>query len=1289
MGRPMLLFASLLLSAILPFKSSAQTEDLMFHHLGTSDGLSNDSVTAVLRDSRGFLWACTVSGINRYDGYSFRTYTKNNSDILADDHYWIVEDPNGNLWFRSRTGFSIYDSGKDSFSCDTRYHLDKLGIKADNAQAVGSTADGDFWVYGRGRIHLLEHGSGQVSIFAVSPSSYFNLYASPNYIYYIDSADSIVRLNRTSSEKKIIALPKEIITKPRFYIDRSDGIWVYEFEGERVFYLRNGSTDWKQIRFGDHSVAYNRLQCMLDAGNGELWIPTTHLGLVIYNYHTGGLRHYQHDQHRPHTLLSNNLSAICRDRDGLIWIGYFKNGLGWTSPSGQTIYSYVSHPVSDIGCFHESKDKSGFFYGTDSDGVMLHSFNGEEDKLISSEPNIILGLDSDSDGRLWLASFGNGIGCITDGSVRKWTTRNSGIADNNVYSITVTGDDTLWIGTLDGSVQRFTPSTGHFETVFSFNDNSEIRDSYFDGKTIYYATSTGLLIIDTKTISISRKSDIFRDNYVRVVFRDSRGLVWLGHSNGLSIWNPLDDSVSTLTHSDGLISDFITALAEDDYGRVWVGTGNGVSCITRNAPDRYTIMNVTDKDGLVSNTINDGAAYRLSNGNIVFGTAKGYSITVPRKQVEEAGIATVKLTEAIVDNSPVGFSPAEPGKTIFNSTLLTFPARYNSFSLSFSTLDMTFHNQIIYEFQLDNSESWIRMNDNCLRLTSLHHGMHHLRVRPVLNDGEIGQETSFGLLVKPRWWQSTAFKLICIIFFLGLSALVFRNLHYRTEQERKFRELEEENRKQKELVEMKATVFSNISHELRTPLSLIINPLENYLERNPQEMRSELPMVKKNADYLLELVNQLLDSHNASGLMTSSDIIYDDIVDELRNAFNAFKNIAEGRGINYTFLSNIETYPRSYDRNAIRKICNNILGNAFKFTPDGGSISLELSCGDNGVEMRFADTGRGISDFDKEHVLERFYQSSSNTPNDGGSGIGLHIVSECVRNMGGSISITDNTPTGSVFTVNLPQDTGDETASAPDGSPSVLLVDDNPEFLGFMAKCLSARYRILRAWNGSQALKILEDEDVDLVVSDVMMPVTDGLQLCTSIKNDIRFSHIPVILLTGKTGSDNELQGLSAGADDYLSKPFNMKILKARIENLIGNSIERRKLFTESIVIDPGSLSLTSLDKDFVMKAVHIVEENMDNPDFSVENLAEELCLSRSYFSRKFLKVTGKKPIDFIRSIRMKHGRQLLEESRRPVSEIAYMLGYRNPKLFSVHFREEFGMTPADFKREKQKDNQV
>ncbi len=1278
--------AGILLCIILSFRASAQNEDLMFHHLGTSDGLSNDYVTALMRDSRGFLWVCTEFGINRYDGYSFTVYTKNNSDILNDKCHTMVEDPNGNVWFRAENGFSVYDADNDCFSCDTRPYLDNLLISINNVQNVGTSPDGDFWAYGQTRLSVKDSESGQVETYAVSPASSSKISVSSRYVYYQSPDNSIIRIDRISSEKTVFALPEDLYGESRFYVDLNEGIWVYEFIGQRAFYMKNGLKEWSRIDFGDYTVAYNRLQDLKDMGDNNLWVSTTHLGLFIYNYQTGQIRQYLHSPNRFSTLLSNNLSTIYRDREGIVWIGYFKNGLTWVSPSGQTIYSKSNQLESDVGCFLEREDGEGFFYGTDGDGVMLNTNALEKDKVITSKPNIIVRLASDSRGRLWLASFGNGLCRYSDGGERKWTVLNSAIADNNVYGIDVTPDESVWIGTLNGVVQRFTPSTEEFETIFSFNDATQIRHSFFDNGIIYYATTCGILIVDTGTLSVAKKKGIFLDNYIRTIFKDSRGLLWLGHSGGLSIWNPADDNVQIIRQSDGLVSGYITAISEDDYGRMWVGTGNGVTCITPNASGHYTMMNITDRDGLVSNSINDGAAYKLSNGNIVFGTQKGYSIVVPRKQVDKVKISPVRLTGIDVDNAPSDFSPAKGENTLYDTSALIFPARYNSFTLSFSTLDMAFYNQIAFEYRMDGSESWVRLDDNTLRLTSLHSGRHTLKVRPVLKGGEIGAEEEFALTVRPHWWLSTSSKIIWLLLICGIVAMVLKNYRDRKERERKYRELEEENRRQKEIGDMKAKVFTNISHELRTPLSLIINPLENYLEENPAARSSELSMVKHNADYLLELVNQILDFRRLSSIMTTSDVVYEDIVEELHDAFSSFEAIASGRGITYTFSSNEESCHCSYDRSAIRKICNNILSNAFKFTPDSGSISLELKFGDGDLEMLFSDTGRGISDYDKEHIFERFYQSSSNTANDGGSGIGLHIVSECIKKMGGSISIRDNSPKGTVFTVNIPLDIEDETApAAAEGGPSILLVDDNPEFLGFMAKSLSPQYTIYRALNGSQALNILNDTDIDLVVSDVMMPETDGLQLCSAIKNDIRFSHIPVILLTGKAGNESELEGLSAGADDYLSKPFNMKILKARIENLINSSIERRKLFSESIIIEPNKLSLTPLDKDFVQKAIQLVEDNMTDSNFSVENLAEGLNLSRSYFSSKFMKVTGQKPIDFIRSIRMRHAKQLLEESQRPVSEIAYMLGYKNPKLFSVHFKEEFGKTPTDFKKENNK----
>ena len=397
--------------------------------------------------------------------------------------------------------------------------------------------------------------------------------------------------------------------------------------------------------------------------------------------------------------------------------------------------------------------------------------------------------------------------------------------------------------------------------------------------------------------------------------------------------------------------------------------------------------------------------------------------------------------------------------------------------------------------------------------------------------------------------------------------------------------------------------------------------------------------------------------------------------------------------ITYTFSGPKHSIFMDFDYDKIRKITTNILSNAFKFTPNKGSISLNVKVAGNNLELTFADTGCGIDDAAKEKVFQRFYQSDKTQSSKGGSGIGLHIVSEYVKMHQGSISVRDNQPCGAVFVITIPlhQNNSAEveveamhSTEDEDHPFTILLVDDNCDFIKFLSESMSKQYHVLKAMNGKQALGVLEKEDVDLVVSDIMMPEMDGLELCATIKNDIRYSHIPIILLTAKASEEHQLEGLSVGADDYITKPFNMEVLKLRINKIIEMTAKRQELFSREIKIEPSRITITPLDQQLVEKAIQIVEDNISETEFSVEELASSLNISRSYFYKKMIKITGKKPIEFIRTIRMKRAQQLLTESQMQVAEIAYTLGYNSPKVFSKHFKEEFNMSPSEFMRQQE-----
>ena len=492
---------------------------------------------------------------------------------------------------------------------------------------------------------------------------------------------------------------------------------------------------------------------------------------------------------------------------------------------------------------------------------------------------------------------------------------------------------------------------------------------------------------------------------------------------------------------------------------------------------------------------------------------------------------------------------------------------------------------------------------------------------------------------------------------------------------------------------MKLQFFANISHELRTPLSLIINPLEEFLENHPEHRKGILDMVKQNANYLLELINQLLDFRKLDAKAESLKCKHDNILIILSEIFYSFDPIAQKRSINYTLTCPQHSVFMDFDYDKMRKICTNILTNAFKFTPNKGSISMNIEVKESNLELTFADTGCGIEDENKEKIFQRFYQSSKNPANSGGSGIGLHIASEYIKMHHGKISVKDNHPCGSIFLITFPLHQNSEVIEEDDTikmqsaeeesrQSTILLVDDNYDFLKFLSESLSKQYHILKASNGKQALSILKKEDADLIISDVMMPEMDGLELCSNIKKDIRYSHIPIILLTAKASEEHQLEGLETGADDYITKPFNMEVLKLRICKMIEMNIKRQGIFNQEIKIEPSRITITPLDQQLIEKAIAIVEDNINETEFSVEELASSLNISRSYFYKKMIKITGKKPIEFIRTIRMKRAQQLLTESQMQISEIAYILGYNSPKVFSKHFKDEFNISPSEFIRQ-------
>ena len=530
------------------------------------------------------------------------------------------------------------------------------------------------------------------------------------------------------------------------------------------------------------------------------------------------------------------------------------------------------------------------------------------------------------------------------------------------------------------------------------------------------------------------------------------------------------------------------------------------------------------------------------------------------------------------------------------------------------------------------------------------------------------------------------------------------------------RQIEEDARRTEELNQMKFRFFTNVSHELRTPLTLIISPLESMIKEADDEKKAgKLKMMHRNALRLLHLVNQLLDFRKNEMAGLHLNLSEGDIVPYIHNICNSFLMLSDKKDVRLTFFSAVDSLEMSFDEDKVGKVVMNLLSNAFKFTPAGGKVDVSLEVLEGSpetLEIKIADTGIGIKDEDKQHVFERFYQAGQEggATASGGSGIGLSLVHDYVALHGGAVQVFDNAGGGSVFVVDLPvkhsavsvatplsAEAAEEDALALDGAqsssekadegdgkkPVVLVVDDSGDFLAFMSDSLSLYFTVRVATNGEEALKMIPEVKPDLIVSDLMMPVMDGNELCRRVKADKKTADIPFVLLTAKQSVENKVEGLTIGADDYVTKPFNMEVLVLRMRKLIDLSSRHRS--HGYIDPEPSEIVITSLDEKLIGDAIKYVEKNIARSDLSVEELSHELGMSRAHLYKKLLQITGKTPIEFIRVIRLKRAAQLLRESQQNVSEIAYQLGFNNPKYFSKYFKDEFGVLPSVYQEREGK----
>ena len=1318
----------LLLLAYLPL--AGQTP-YVFRHLKVENGLSNNNVKTILKDSEGFLWIGTANGLNRYDGYSFKVYQPKEKDIhslLSNDIWNLQEDGWGNLWIGSEARYCIYDRDKDNFITDIPSYLLKIGIQINGTYKVHVDKKHNLWVLQGQNAFYFNFSHKVLQTFKIEnfPEETPELSISDDgeNLYLLWNSTLLKVGNNAKKYKRVdsISLPSNSIIEKHIYIDYHGGIWLYSYTDEQIFYKKNIKSEWNQINL--HSkieTKSNAVRSILDDSNGHVWIGTDHKGVFIYDYVNDNLVNLLNNPMSSTSLASNRINTIYRDDSGVIWLGNFKKGVSYYHESFYEFIDTQHKECGDIASILE--DKAGnIWLGTDGNGLYVkEKQKGFAIRKLSIPDIAIISLLEDNKGRIWAGSYQDGLFCYENNSIRHFTPENSQLPYSGVWSMKEDRYGNLWIGYVLGTLTCFNPDAN---TATSYllpdGNNINVLNIYYDyGDKMYIGTTYGLCVMDIVTrkpemIYANRKeTQPFKQFFISSVFKDDRDILWLAHKQGLTAWDLKNDSLYWFNVTNGLCDNLINSITQDNHGNMWLATSNGLS-ILEVTPDTqkgldFSFKNLSTRDGLSENHFNSHSSCKLSSGDLLLGGTSGYTSINPNKLTEKSRpLAKVYFTNLTIGNQHIEVDSIYEGRKLLTTVLGRTPSlavKYDDYliSIEFAAGDLLNADKIRYAYKLEGlNTQWYYTNENKVAFTTLPPGNYKLLIKACNSDGIWNDEASeLNITVSSPIYLCNVAIILYILFAIGIISYVIYRLkkhHYiRLEQQRA--KLEQE---QKLLLnEMKLKFFTNISHDLRTPLTLIISPLQMLLsEPLDNGIRKKLNTINKNAQQLLTSINSLLDFRKLDVGAETAHYKSGDIVNFIREICSTFQEYALDHTISFCFMCEVENLNMSFDPVKIKKVMNNLLSNAFKYTPDKGEINVHLYREDDNVCICVADNGQGIIDKDKKHIFERFYQVQQ-TSEKTGSGIGLHIANEYVHLHKGTISVTDNFPKGSVFTVKLPivtyasekeellpellnNDKAPNELPVPNAEElryTILLVDDNKDFCSFMSEYLSDEYAIQVAYNGAEALKILEKNSVNIVISDIMMPVMNGTELCRQIKTNMQWSHIPVILLTARMAEEYKSEGFEQGADDYIVKPFDFKLLKLRIRKFIEWTEKSHRKFSQKIEVTPNEITITPLDEQFIEKAIKIVEERMSDSDFSVEMLGAELGLSRSHLYKKLMCITGKGPAEFIRIIRLKRSKQLLKESQKQIAEIAYEVGFSSPKRFTVNFKNEFGISPSDYIR--------
>lgn len=1252
------------------------------HDAADSSTISDNSVTAICEASNGDVWIGTNHGLNRYDKASgkFKRFyhdTLNIHSISNNQVQDIFEDKEGFIWVATAGGLNKLDiSSKGHIRFTSLLHEpgNSQSLSDNNTQSIAEDAEGNLWIGTKnGGLNKFDKSSGKFESFVHDPL-----------------------LNNSISNNDVRTLA----------FDAQGRLWVGTFNGLNLMDSKNMRFH-RMINDKDRpgTLSHNSVKSVFVDKVGSLWAGTYFGGINMLDEQNSNFKNYKY-QKGSSGLTFEVVSSIVEDDKGIVYIGTEGGGLNLLDPR--------------TGEFKNiRKDDAG------------NSLSG----------NSIKSLYLDDRNELWIGTHNAGLNILDPATGKIKTYRhepgnNRSLRNNNVYSILQENDSLFWLGLFGGGLSLFNKNSEQFISVSEESNSGliswQIRTLFKDSKgNLWVGTQHGLNFLSAKNLTSGNfqfktylydsKNGVRED--IQTIFEDSRSKIWVGtRESGLYLFDPVSEEFVNykIHHDSGSASYGVHGVLEDEKGWLWISTHQG---IIKFNPVDGAMRSFQETDGLVSNEFNINSCFKSRDGSLYFGSLAGLTTFHPDSIITNDYAPAVVFTDFSLSGQPLK-SQGEEGileQVISHTSELTLNYDQAIFSIEFSIPNFINSQKNHYAYRLKGlEENWNYTSSNVATYTIQNPGTYIFEVKGANNDDVWSSEPSrLTINVNPAPWRTWwAFLFYALVISLALYFLI--NIVLSRSRLKHELELEHINKqKQESINQTKLQFFTNVSHEFRTPLTLILGPLEEIIAnyKGSNSLHRQLLGIERNASRLLSLVDQLMDFRKFENNHLQLKVAEGNIVPFVKEIYLSFTQYASIHKFTYEFESEFDELLVWYDQDKIERVIFNLISNAFKYTPDGGHIRVIVRQATGGVEIAVEDSGVGIAPEHLEKIFDRFYEVSHSdslisTKYNKGTGIGLALAKGIVDMHSGKIKVESVENEGSSFTIQLPlghnhlredqiiqkikgPDHLDEheiksylpdnhpelkvPQELPEDAPTILVVEDNNDVRNYLEQIFRHEYKVIAASNGEEGMKEAIQNVPDMIISDVMMPKVDGIEFCSRIKSDVRTSHIPFILLTARTSPVYKYEGLEMGADDYIQKPFHVKELRLKAKNLIQSRKKLKDKFSSESVVSPAEITVSSLDEKLLGKALQIVEENISNELFEISTFCEELGISRTMLFTKIKAWTNLTPNEFISVMRMKRAAQILEQNKLTVSQVAFHVGFKNPKYFSKCFQRHFSETPTAY----------